>query len=223
MESISGVHTALSITSIGGGFAAPGIRNVEHGGLVTISGRSPRLLLCIHHCVSYFGAAVYLPLCIRHCVSPAVYPPLCICHCVYCVVYPLLYLLLFIYHCVYAAVYLPLCIRHCVYCAVYLEYDCAWNIVANEVIRTQQQLPRNSNESILDDILPLLIMITLVLAMFILHILLKLKYSQPGYNERQKSTGMARIRNEKELISNNEVAKSRLVTLFGLDCNICGL
>jgi hypothetical protein len=39
-------------TSTGGGFAAPRIQNVEHGGLVAVSGRSPRLLLCIHHCVS---------------------------------------------------------------------------------------------------------------------------------------------------------------------------
>jgi len=94
-------------TSIGGGFAAPRIRNVEHSGLVAISGRSPKLLLCI------------LIWCC--CISAAVYLPLCICRCVYCVLYPLLYLLLFIYHCVSTAVYLPPYIRRCVYRAMYLE------------------------------------------------------------------------------------------------------
>ena len=118
-------------TSIGGGFAAPRIRNVEHGGLVTISGRSPRLLLCIliwYCCVS---AAVYLPLCICRCVSAVLYPPLCICHCVCYVVYLPLFLSLYIYRCVSAPVYLPLCIliRYCisgtVSAAVYLPlYIC---------------------------------------------------------------------------------------------------
>jgi len=114
-------------TSIGCGFAAPRIRNVEHGGLVIISCRSCRLLLCIHHCVSCFGAAVYLPLCISRCVSASEYALLCIhygvsaavstvlythyCNscCLSATVYPLLY----IRHCVSAAVYIVLCILSC--------------------------------------------------------------------------------------------------------------
>jgi hypothetical protein len=88
----------------------PGFETLSMVGLVAISGRSPRLLLCI------------LIWCC--CISAAVYLPLCICRCVYCVVYPLLYLLLFIYHCVSAAVYLPPCICRCVYRAVFLNYFC---------------------------------------------------------------------------------------------------
>jgi len=65
---------AIKHNSIGGGFATPRIQNVEYDGLVTISGISPRLQLCAHHCVSCFGTAVYLPLCICRCVSAVVYP-----------------------------------------------------------------------------------------------------------------------------------------------------
>jgi hypothetical protein len=111
-----------SHTCICGGFAAPRIRNVEHGGLVTISGRSPRLLLCTLiwcYCVS---AAVDLPLCICRCGSAAVDLPLCIYHCIYCVVYPPLYLLLYINHCVccvvYPLLYLPLYIHRCIFTSV---------------------------------------------------------------------------------------------------------
>jgi len=52
LETLSASYLLYYITSTGGGFTAPRIRNVEHGGLVAISGRSPRLLLCIHYCVS---------------------------------------------------------------------------------------------------------------------------------------------------------------------------
>jgi len=99
-----------------------------HSKLVVISGKSPRLLLCVHHCVSSFGAAVYLPLSICRCVSAAVYPPLCICHCVYCIsccssatVYPLLW----IYRCVPTTVYIVLCILNylCISAAVNMYPD----------------------------------------------------------------------------------------------------
>jgi len=107
-------------TSTGGGFAAPRIRNVDHGGLVTISGRSPRLLLCVHHCVSWFGAAVYLPLCICSCVSATVYLPLCLLCCISTTVSAAVHLPLCIRCCVSAAVYLPLCILNyfCISAAV---------------------------------------------------------------------------------------------------------
>ena len=95
----------ITITSIGGGFAAPRIRNVEHGGLVTISGRSPRLLLCILIWCCCVSAAVYLPLCIRRCVSATLYLPLCLLCCISTTVS--------------AAVHLPLCIRCCESAAVY--------------------------------------------------------------------------------------------------------
>jgi len=95
----------IESTSIGGGFAAPKIRNIEHGGLVTISGRSPRLLLCILIWCCCVSAAVYLPLCICHCVSATVYPPLCLLCCI-CTT-------------VSAAVHLPLCIRCCESGALY--------------------------------------------------------------------------------------------------------
>jgi len=115
------MKTFIYLTRIGGGFAAPRIRNVEHGGLVTISGRSPRLLLCIHHCVSWFGAAVYLPLCICRCLSDAVYPPLCIRHCVSATVSTVLYIHYCIWCCSSTTVYPLLCICRHVYRAVYLE------------------------------------------------------------------------------------------------------
>jgi hypothetical protein len=101
----------MAYTSIGGGFAAPRIRNVEHGGLVTISGRSPRLLLCIRHCVSATVSAVlYIRCCICHCVSTAVYPTLLsaaiyltlVSATVYLPLY--IYLLLYIVHCISATV-----------------------------------------------------------------------------------------------------------------------
>jgi len=110
-------------TSIGGGFATPRIRNVEHGGLVTISGRSPRLPLCILIWCCCVSAAVYLLLCIHRCVSATVYPPLCLLCCISTTVSAAVHLPLCIRCCVSAAVYLPLWIRPCVSAPVNMYFD----------------------------------------------------------------------------------------------------
>jgi len=151
-------------TSTGGGFAAPRIRNVEHGGLlryqadhldfccVSTTVYLDLVLLCICRCVS---AAVYLPLCICRCVSAAVYLPPCIRCRVYRVVY--LKLLLYIRRCVYRAVYLELLLytRRCeyvswpgtVYLAVYLSlyiypplYICHCVCCIDESDRVQREI-----------------------------------------------------------------------------------
>ena len=111
----------INCTSTGGGFAAPRIRNVEHGGLVAISGRSPRLLLCILIWCCCISAAVYLSLCICSCVSAAVYLPLCLLCCISTTVSATVHLPLCICRSVSAAVYIVLCILNyfCISAAVY--------------------------------------------------------------------------------------------------------
>jgi len=115
----------INCTSTGGGFAAPRIRNVEHGGLVAISGRSPRLLLCILIWCCCISAAVYLSLCICSCVSAAVYLPLCLLCCISTTVSATVHLPLCICRSVSAAVYIVLCILNyfCISAAVNMYPD----------------------------------------------------------------------------------------------------
>jgi hypothetical protein len=139
---------------IDGGYATCKIQNVEHGGLVMISGRSPLhifiwcccisatvyLLLFVSHCVSATVSTVlYIYNCISYCISTTastvLYIHCCICDCIFTTVYLSLYIHHLVFPSVSAAVYLPLCLLYCIL-PVFLQ------LYIYRYISTSEFLPR---------------------------------------------------------------------------------